>query len=164
MIKFLLILWQFPQILVGKLMSYLWTKYGNPMMLTKEIIELCKKHGVKLFLITESSRKKSKLLKILSGFSLGPYICLSSDRNIYTIKHEIGHSYQSKIFGLLYLIIVGIPSAVGNNVYDRIFHKKWSSINRVIWYYNRFPEKQANDRMGIGIDNVTGQWIDKVVE
>lgn len=89
------------------------------------------------------------------GVSLGNYIFLDSDTHNYynipvTIKHEHGHSIQSRIFGPLYLLAVGIPSAIGNNLVDRLFHKKWTSRDRSIWYYSRYPEKWA-DKLG-GVD------------
>jgi len=83
----------------------------------------------------------------ISGVSLGQYIILpekSADR--ITILHEHGHSRQSAILGLLYLIVVGIPSVLGN-LWDRLLHRSWTSAQRQKWYYSRWPEKQA-DRLG----------------
>jgi hypothetical protein len=42
---------------------------------------------------------------------------------------------------------IGIPSAIFNNLRDRLFHKKWSSQQRYKWYYSRYPEAWA-DRLG----------------
>lgn len=86
-----------------------------------------------------------------SGVSLGNYIILD---DIYdgwydlgtTVRHEHGHQKQSLYLGWLYLIVVGLPSAVGN-IIDRTFHKYWDSDKRKKWYYSRYPENWA-DRLG----------------
>lgn len=83
-----------------------------------------------------------------AGISLGNYIFLDLDRYISSkdVKHEYGHTIQSKILGPFYLIIVGIPSIV-RNIFDRLFHKKWSNLQRNIWYYSGYPENWA-DKLG----------------
>ena len=91
------------------------------------------------------------------GVSLGDYIILDADayedgaknRSWYyvnTVNHEHGHQKQSRMLGWLYLFIVGIISAC-NNLWDRYFHKQWTSSERAKWYYSRFPEKWA-DKLG----------------
>ncbi|MDR0443283.1 MAG: hypothetical protein LBH44_07755 [Treponema sp.] len=87
------------------------------------------------------------------GLSLGRYIFVHYGCSPLTIKHEMGHSRQSLIFGPFYLLLVGIPSAVFANIWDRLFHKKWSSEKRHDWYYNRYPEKWA-DKLG-GVDRIS---------
>ena len=83
-----------------------------------------------------------------AGVSLGNYIFLAPTHcSITTVRHEHGHQIQSKMLGFLYLIIVGFTSAVCNNLWDRMFHKKWTNKERNMWYYNRFPEKWA-DKLG----------------
>ena len=79
------------------------------------------------------------------GVSLGNYIFLNGKYNTQTVKHEYGHSIQSEYLGFLYLIVVGIPSAIFNNLWDRLFHKKWPAEKRIQWYYNRYPEKWADE-------------------
>lgn len=63
-----------------------------------------------------------------SGISLGNYIFLDSDGyyNYTTVKHEHGHQIQSLIFGPLYLIVIGLPSIIGNIVYriKRMYFRK----------------------------------------
>ena len=78
------------------------------------------------------------------GVSLGRYIFLDVAYGKNDRKHERGHSVQSLWWGPLYLLAVGIPSAIGNNLWDRIFHKNWPAEKRIKWYYNRWPEKQAD--------------------
>lgn len=81
------------------------------------------------------------------GVSLGKYIILHkmfdtvSEKSLtMTAHHEYGHSKQSLMFGWLYLIVIGLPSAC-NNIYSRIYKKDAK------WYYNRYPENWA-DKLG----------------
>ena len=85
------------------------------------------------------------------GVSLGKYIIVHfSDCDPFTIKHEYGHTEQAKRLGWLYLILIGIPSAIGN-IYDRIAHKKWTEYKRKMWYYKQPWEAWANKLAGINI-------------
>jgi len=88
---------------------------------------------------------KGRFGKFISGVSLGEYIIIKP-RSDYdkTIPHECGHSIQSRAWGPLYLLAVGIPSAVFCNLWDKLFHKGWTLARRHDWYYNRYPEKQAD--------------------
>ena len=85
------------------------------------------------------------------GVSLGAFVLLGTaylDRDT-TIKHEYGHTIQSLWFGPLYLILIGIPSGLGN-LYDRFFHTKekgWTVKDSIKWYYNQPWEKWA-DKLG----------------
>lgn len=56
-----------------------------------------------------------------------------------TVKHELGHTIQSKILGPLYLIVIGIPSITYCGL-RRIF----SSLRKKN-YYNFYTEKWANN-------------------
>lgn len=73
----------------------------------------------------------------ISPFTLGQYIFIKKVTSEKSIKHEEGHSVQSKYLGPLYLIVVGLPSLIGNIV-DRYFD---------IDYYNLLWEKSA-DKLG----------------
>lgn len=90
------------------------------------------------------------------GVSLGDYIILDNDvyfeasntdewYYVNTVNHEHGHQKQSRMLGWSYLIVVGLISAVFNNLFDRIFHKNWNSTDKAKWYYSRFPEKWADE-------------------
>lgn len=93
------------------------------------------------------------------GVSLGNYIILDYDSYCYggyceclsanVLNHERGHQKQSLYLGWLYLPVIGITSALCNNLYDRIFHCKWSAKERNCWYYSRFPEKWADELGGV---------------
>ena len=91
-----------------------------------------------------------------SGVSLGEYIILDPFffglELTQIIKHEYGHTKQSRMLGPLYLIVVGIPSIV-RNIWSRLFHKSWSTSKREAWYYSGYPENWAN-KLG-GVENET---------
>ena len=135
--KVILYLWQLPQHIIALFILKLLNK------------DVC---------ITDRSYSKNvyfvKYGVFECGISLGDYIILDkkyfSKNYVYiteqTIKHEIGHSKQSLYFGWLYLLVIGIPSMF-NNIWDRLFHKKWEYEKRVKWYYSRYPEKWA-DKLG----------------
>lgn len=95
-------------------------------------------------------KRASRFSRLVSGVSLGSYILLPQGNDCDSVVlHEHGHSIQSRMWGPLYLLAVGIPSAVFNNLWDRLFHKKWSAAQRTHWYYSRYPEKQADMLGGV---------------
>lgn len=82
-----------------------------------------------------------------SGVSLGDTIIIDSmyydavDWALYKcIYHEYGHQRQSRILGPLYLILIGIPSLLGNLVF-RLF-----KINPK--YYYKLPWEAWADKLG----------------
>jgi hypothetical protein len=81
------------------------------------------------------------------GVSLGDYIIFGQEKgDTVSYMHEYGHHKQSLHLGWFYLIVVGVPSLIGN-LWDRFAHKNWSHWKREKWYYTRFPENWA-DRLG----------------
>ena len=119
--KILLWIWQLPQNILGFIVS----RFSK-----KEII-----NGVTVYY--------KHLMH--SGVSLGNYIIMDDrdDINYYyypDVAHEHGHQLQSLYLGPLYLIVIGLPSVIGNLV-SRIFHKDSK------WYYNQPWEKWA-DKLG----------------
>lgn len=80
------------------------------------------------------------------GVSLGDFIFFGGERGVTSIRHEHGHQIQSMYLGWLYLLIVGIPS-FARCVFDILFHKNWTTEERVKWYYSGFLEKWA-DKLG----------------
>ena len=101
--NFLLWLWQFPQnciaFLIYGCLGYL-CYYGG-------------KYNGKNLIITEY---------ILSNFSLGDYIFVLPNSTDKSLKHELGHSYQSQLLGWLYIPVIAIPSVL-HNLYCRIARK-----------------------------------------
>ena len=80
------------------------------------------------------------------GVSLGNYIIFGNYPDKISCKHEQGHQKQSLYLGWLYLIIIGLPSFLGN-IFDKLFHKTWSVQERIDWYYDQPWEKWA-DKLG----------------
>ena len=87
------------------------------------------------------------------GISLGMYVFMDEEYSDDDWHHEFGHGFQSLWLGPLYLFVVGIPSMVFNNLWDRLFHRKWADDKRIEWYYKRYPERWA-DKLG----GVTRPW------
>lgn len=84
--------------------------------------------------------------KMPSGISLGNYIILNRDDRKELLQHEYGHSIDSRIWGPLYLLVIGLPSALGN-LYSRKYYRTWKYSDYCEWYYNQPWEKSA-DRKG----------------
>lgn len=116
----LLYIWQLPQNIVGLAVIFL---YGA-------IKGKCNYKDSALWFVTK-----------FGGVSLGRYIIIHANHasNTSTIKHEYGHSIQSKILGPLYLFIIGIPSGI-HNLLHQIGIAKGD-------YYKYWCEKWA-DRLG----------------
>ena len=71
------------------------------------------------------------------GVSLGNYIIFRGFFNATDEKHETGHQKQSLYIGWLYLLVIGLPSVVGN------------LLNRVIDFdYYKQPWEAWADRLG----------------
>jgi len=126
MINLLLWLWQLPQNLLGLILlliyryRYLW--------------------------LEDRGRLYFVCVDFPSGISLGRYIILKREDSSNTYNHEFGHSIQSRYLGPLYLIVIGLPSLLGN-IWDRLFHRGWSWREREWWYYHQ-PWESWADRLG----------------
>jgi hypothetical protein len=118
---------QLPQHLLAKLLMRIWKPIGYSFF-----------DGIKIFWIEKPG----------IGLSLGEYIFLDHQSDKDGMKHEYGHTLQSRKYGWAYLLIVGVPSVLGN-IYDRIFHRTWMLDKRTKWYYSRWPEKQADMLGGV---------------
>ena len=78
--------------------------------------------------------------KMSGGISLGNFAFVSKylANHDESVAHEVkGHTFDSKLFGPLYLLIIGLPSIL-NACFD--FTK---------CYYDFFPEKWANKHAGL---------------
>lgn len=131
-------LWQFPQNLLGFLISrrYKLKSIG--------CVDLSKALWVDVYFVNNLFG---------SAISLGDFIILDyyryagrGDKTV--IRHEYGHQIQSLILGWLYLPVVGLPSMF-RNIWDRIFHKKWDIKRRSDWYYSGYPERWADILGGV---------------
>ena len=81
------------------------------------------------------------------GVSLGNYIIFGgTDGSADSLKHEYGHQKQSVYLGPLYLLLIGLPSIIGN-IYDKIAHRAWDFQSRYCWYY-KLPWEAWADKLG----------------
>lgn len=68
-----------------------------------------------------------------NSVSLGNYRFIKKGSSELTYRHENGHSRQSIWLGIFYLIIIGLPSCVGNLIFRipavknkfNYFHQPW---------------------------------------
>jgi len=122
----LLYLWQLPQNILGLILLILWPAQ-------KSLVY----KGVRVNIND----------KFPSGISLGEYIILKTfPYNAATwmsVKHEWGHTRQSRKWGWLYLIVIGVPSLLCN-IWDRVAHKNWDWKKSYDWYYSLPWEKNAD--------------------
>lgn len=121
--KVLLWLWQLPQNLIGWSLS----RFSKSRLITGTSEDQYIVYFYKKF--------------FGSGISLGNYIILESGHRYFkTLQHEHGHQKQSLYLGPLYLLVIGLPSFIGN-IYSRIAHKSSE------WYYSQ-PWEAWADRLG----------------
>ena len=120
-------IWQLPQNLIGLFMLMWHNKFCK-----HEIKKISNADGIQYYLLKHVND---------CGISLGNYIFLDSDRSVSkkAVKHEYGHQLQSKRLGWLYLIIIGIPSAIGNIIYRKTKFKPYGD------YYKQPWEKWADE-------------------
>lgn len=119
----ILFIWQLPQHIVALIY------FGY-------LVIMCKDLGV-------DSRYKQAIviLCVMRGaITLGNYVFVGLNSEYKeTVKHELGHTIQSKILGPLYLIVIGIPSIAYYGL-RRLFPSL-----RKNNYYNFYTEKWANN-------------------
>lgn len=137
--KILKYIWQLPQHIVALvlILYYRYNKYG------------CMKSPYEIYVNKKITVNVYKADMRGPGISLGNYIITNPYEYRITstvVKHEYGHQRQSLYLGPLYLIVIGIPSLLGN-IWDANFHKKWSPEKSYRWYYNQPWEKWA-DKLG----------------
>jgi len=136
-VKAILFIWQLPQLLLGYFLIHL--------LRANETVHICADSTTLKYFHFE---RKGRFSQFISGVSLGWITLLSDNASEATIRHEWGHSKQSLYLGWLYLLIVGIYSAVFCNLWDRWLHKDWHIYDRYYWYYKtRWTEGWA-DRLG----------------
>lgn len=124
-------------------MKILWFLWGLP----QNII------GLILFLIYRKKRNvaihKGRYIcqtgiKGVGAVSLGFFILFFEeykDSYLRVLKHEYGHTIQSKILGPFYLIIIGLPSLIWAGLFNKYRQKHKVS------YYSFYPERWA-DKLG----------------
>ena len=118
----ILFIWQLPQHIVAIIY------FGY-------LVMMCKDLGV------DSRYKQAIVIPCVmrGAVTLGNYVFVGLNSEYRkTVKHELGHTIQSKILGPLYLIVIGIPSITYCGL-RRIFPSL-----RKKNYYNFYTEKWAN--------------------
>lgn len=119
----ILFIWQLPQ----HLLAILYIGY---------LVMMCKDLGI------DSRYKQAIVIPCVmrGAVTLGCYVFVGLNSEYRKIvKHELGHTIQSKILGPLYLIIIGIPSITYCGL-RRIFPSL-----RKKNYYDFYTEKWANN-------------------
>lgn len=119
----ILFIWQLPQ----HLLAILYIGY---------LVMMCKDLGV------DSRYKQAIVIPCVmrGAVTLGCYVFVGLNSEYRkTVKHELGHTIQSKILGPLYLIVIGIPSITYCGL-RRIFPSL-----RKKNYYNFYTERWANN-------------------
>ena len=119
----ILFIWQLPQHIVALIY------FGY-------LVMMCKDLGV------DSRYKQAIVIPCVmrGAITLGNYVFVGLNSEYKeTVKHELGHTIQSKILGPLYLIIIGIPSITYCGL-RRIFPSL-----RKKNYYDFYTEKWANN-------------------
>ena len=118
----ILFIWQLPQHIVALIY------FGY-------LVMMCKDLGV------DSRYKQAIVIPCVmrGAITLGNYVFVGLNSEYRkTVKHELGHTIQSKILGPLYLIVIGIPSITYCGL-RRLFPSL-----RKKNYYDFFSEKSAN--------------------
>ena len=87
---------------------------------------------------------------ISGGMSLGKYIFVPFKKSIPEsetimrfVKHEYGHTLQSEKLGWLYLIVIGLPSLIWAQCFQKYRDKTGTS------YYAFYTERWANELGGV---------------
>ena len=126
--KVLLYIWQLPQNIYGLIIRLIWPA-------------------------EKKLEYRGKTIRINSkfpgGISLGETIYVNkypTNKNLWKdVKHEWGHSVQSKRRGWFYMPTVGLPSITFCGI-DTLFHKGWDVERFTKWYYNLPWEKDADKK------------------
>ena len=119
----ILFIWQLPQHIVALIY------FGY-------LVMMCKDLGV------DSRYKQATVIPCImrGAITLGNYVFVGLNSEYRkTVKHELGHTIQSKILGPLYLIVIGIPSITYCGL-RRLFPSL-----RKKNYYDFYTEKWANN-------------------
>ena len=120
--KVLLYIWEAPQNILGLLLRLIYK--GHDSIYEDAIVR--------------------RSTKMKGGISLGRYIIINQWSTDKTVKHEYGHTIQSKRLGWFYLLLVGLPSIVWACLYGSV-------IKPTLNGYYKFITECSADRLG-GVD------------
>ena len=132
--KVLLYIWQLPQNLLALIFLMFYTKETK----------FKYKDGINFYETPEMA----------SGISLGQYVIIRHRCYIDNLNHEYGHTKQSKYLGWFYLLVIGLPSILGNVIERVILYNilHWSTHKCYVWYYHLPWEKWADKLGGVTRD------------
>lgn len=132
-----LFLWQLPQNIVGTICSLNYDRHHPYYTKDGDIVDVYFKPWFNSCISLGD-------IVILDNVYNQPVESCSSNASVETlynaIYHEHGHQIQSRILGPLYLILIGLPSLLGNLVF-RVF-----KINHK--YYYKQPWEAWADKLG----------------
>ena len=153
--QILLFIWQLPQNIIGVILFLILRKWITKGDIYYFLKRDNKEDSIEYYKYIGDDYKIRKYLvvnkKNFNSISLGDFVFLRSF-DLLTVLHEYGHQKQSKKLGFLYLILVSFPS-IACNIYDKIFHRKWSDEKRIEWYYKLPWEKNANKLSNLEYSN-----------
>lgn len=117
LISVLLMLWELPQIIVGRLVSKKIGKHVHTV------------DGVRIF-VTDK----------FDGMSLGDTIFVNPNcsEGTWLVKHEFGHVKQSRYLGWLYLPLIFVPSYLWNKLIGVIAKANVVEDWRLTYIYHQF--------------------------
>ena len=110
-LQIILFIWQMPQEFVG---FYMLVFYFGRQRINK--------------MIPFESSMVFRIDRLKGGLSLSRFIYVDM-LNYDLIRHEYGHSRQSKILGPLYLLVIGLPSLIWASIYKDHWKKSY------YWFY-----------------------------
>lgn len=119
----ILFIWQLPQHIVALIY------FGY-------LVMMCKDLGI------DSRYKQAIVIPCImrGAVTLGNYVFVGLNSEYKeTVKHELGHTIQSKILGPLYLIVIGIPSITYCGL-----RRMFPSLRKKN-YYDFYTERWANN-------------------
>ena len=120
--KFIIATWELPQNIIG--------------YITRQIF--------KAQYVSDYKTAKVFYWKVKYGsMSLGKYIFMCDPSNTETLKHEYGHTIQSKYLGWLYLLVIGLPSLIWAWCFEGYRTKRGKS------YDDFYTESWANKLGGV---------------
>lgn len=82
-----------------------------------------------------------------SGISLGNYIIMNREDREDGMRHEYGHTIQSRWLGWFYLLIIGLPSGLYNLI-DRYIIKPRIGWEASYTLYYKMPWEAWADKLG----------------
>ena len=122
-----LYIWQLPQNLLGLILLKIY----------KHEKEYHRLNGRTFYYTTEMP----------SGISLGNYIIINREDREKDMRHEYGHTIQSRWLGWFYLLLIGLPSILWC-IIDRLIVQRLVSWERSKRIYYSMPWEHWADKLG----------------